>query len=65
MDKNLAKALARGDGTHGKGPGGLGENSAAGQSLRWTLRFRTRSPRSEIRGGRSPLLAHRTAAAAG
>jgi len=48
VDKNLAKALARGDGTHGKGPGGLGENSAAGQSLRWTLRFRTRSARDYI-----------------
>lgn len=48
VDKNLAKALARGDGTHGKGPGGLGENSAAGQSLRWTLRFRTRSARDYV-----------------
>jgi hypothetical protein len=48
VDKDLAKKLARGDGTHGKGPGGLGENSAAGQSLRWTLRFRTRSARDYI-----------------
>lgn len=48
VDKDLAKKLARGDGTHGKGPGGLGENSAAGQSLRWTLRFRTTSARNYI-----------------
>lgn len=48
LDKDLQNKLARGDGTHGKGPGGMGHSSAAAQSFRWTLRFRTRNGRDYI-----------------
>jgi len=48
LDKDLASKLARGDGTHGKGPGGMGHSNAAAQSFRWTMRFKTRSGRDYI-----------------
>ena len=43
VDKELARKLLRGDGTKGNGPGGFGSDSAPAQSLRWTIRFSTRS----------------------
>lgn len=48
LDKDLQNKLARGDGTHGKGPGGMGHSNAAAQSFRWTMRFKTRSGRDYI-----------------
>jgi hypothetical protein len=48
VDRDLARKLMRGDGTKGTGPGGFGADSAPAQSLRWTLRFRTRSGRDYL-----------------
>lgn len=42
LDGKLAKALVRGEGPRGPGPGG-GDDNVVRQSFRWTLRFKTRS----------------------